>query len=145
MGYYPQFPEIIPHLRVGYPRVTEHYAEGLTLSTRMAKSNSNSGNLWQDQPDFAFCYFAGLYAPCPYHYHMIGKFSCCRLTFPGFTVFLRTSDIREHIRIIRTEILYPHFCRKQWKPPDPYWSQTLSPEAPYYLLTYPKRRFGGSS
>ena len=30
MGYYPQFPGIIPLLRAGYPRVTEQYAEGLT-------------------------------------------------------------------------------------------------------------------
>lgn len=26
MGYYPQFPEVIPHLRVGYPCSTEPYA-----------------------------------------------------------------------------------------------------------------------
>jgi hypothetical protein len=36
MGYYPQFPEIIPHLRACYPRVTERSAETLRLSTRMS-------------------------------------------------------------------------------------------------------------
>lgn len=31
MGYYPQFPEVIPHLRVNYPRVTEQYAKELAF------------------------------------------------------------------------------------------------------------------
>ena len=29
MGYYAQFPEIIPQCRAGYPRVTEQYAKNL--------------------------------------------------------------------------------------------------------------------
>ncbi len=29
MGYYSQFPEVIPQHRAGYPRVTERYAESL--------------------------------------------------------------------------------------------------------------------
>ena len=36
MGYYAQFPEIMPQHTVGSPRVTEQSAEGRTLSTRMA-------------------------------------------------------------------------------------------------------------
>ena len=52
MGYYSQFPGVIPHSRADYPRVTEQCAEGLPLSTRMAKANSNSGARRQDQPDY---------------------------------------------------------------------------------------------
>ena len=54
MGHYAQFPEIIPHPRADYPRVTEPSAESRRLSTHMSKSDSNSGGLRQDQPELEY-------------------------------------------------------------------------------------------
>ena len=48
---YPQFPEIIRIHRVVWPRVTELFAAGLTRATSMAKSDSDSNGLRQDQPE----------------------------------------------------------------------------------------------
>eukprot|EP00827_Trimyema_finlayi_P005171 TRINITY_DN53_c0_g1_i2.p1 TRINITY_DN53_c0_g1~~TRINITY_DN53_c0_g1_i2.p1 ORF type:complete len:347 (-),score=-38.94 TRINITY_DN53_c0_g1_i2:262-1302(-) len=57
MEYQPQFPGSMLHLRAGQPRVTEQYAEVLHLSTRMAQSNPDSNDLWQDQPELLFFVF----------------------------------------------------------------------------------------
>lgn len=48
---YPQFPEVVRVYRVVWPRVTEQFATGLTRATRMAKADSDSNGLRQDQPE----------------------------------------------------------------------------------------------
>ena len=36
MGHYPQFPEAVPHLRLSYQRVTEHFAGPSEEGARLA-------------------------------------------------------------------------------------------------------------
>jgi hypothetical protein len=48
----PQFSKVITVHRVVYLRVTELFATGLTRATSMAKSDPDSNDLWQDQPEF---------------------------------------------------------------------------------------------
>lgn len=53
MEHWPQFLENILLLRVGWLRITEQFAEGLPLTARMSKSNSDSDGLWRDRPELA--------------------------------------------------------------------------------------------